>query len=73
MRTTATNVWWTTKHINADLFLSTGKPGTPAGDFERDTWAELARLATNVPEAGIHFQGISAIAQRLRILEVDQM
>lgn len=27
--------------------------------WEKNTWAELARLAKNVPEAGIHFQGSS--------------
>jgi len=25
--------------------------------FEKNTWPELARLAKDVPEAGIHFQG----------------
>lgn len=27
--------------------------------WEKDTWPELARLAKDVPEAGIHFQGLS--------------
>lgn len=32
------------------------KPNTPAQQYERDTWPELERLATESPEAGIHFQ-----------------
>lgn len=36
---------------------SVGKPGSKLAQFERDTWPELQRLASNVPEAGIHFQG----------------
>ena len=34
-----------------------GKPGELASIFERDTWPELSRLASDMPEAGIHFQG----------------
>ena len=34
-----------------------GKPGSKLAEFERDTWPELSKLASNVPEAGIHFQG----------------
>lgn len=32
---------------------------SPASDnrWEKNTWPELARLASDVPEAGIHFQG----------------
>lgn len=26
--------------------------------WEKGTWPELARLAKDVPEAGIHFQGV---------------
>lgn len=37
--------------------LSVSKEGTPAHVYERDTWAPLADLATNHPEAGVHFQG----------------
>ncbi|GAM90138.1 hypothetical protein ANO11243_081780 [Dothideomycetidae sp. 11243] len=37
-------------------FLPASKDGTPARQYERDTWPELARLARDVPEAGIHFQ-----------------
>jgi D-amino-acid oxidase len=33
-----------------------GKAGTQKAQFERDTWPELSRLASDVPEAGIHFQ-----------------
>lgn len=36
---------------------SVGKPGTPSEVYERNTWPELARLAKDLPEAGIHFQG----------------
>ncbi|KAK5117352.1 hypothetical protein LTR62_005969 [Meristemomyces frigidus] len=32
------------------------KPGTPSQSYERDTWPELARLAQDLPEAGVHFQ-----------------
>src|SRR3569833_337951 len=28
----------------------------PDSRYERDTWPEMKRLATEVPEAGIHFQ-----------------
>lgn len=33
-----------------------GIEGTPNADYERDTWPELARLAKDLPEAGVHFQ-----------------
>jgi hypothetical protein len=33
------------------------KPGTDSETYERNTWPELARLAKDVPEAGLHFQG----------------
>lgn len=36
---------------------SVAKEGTASGDFERDTWPELSRLAQDLPEAGVHFQG----------------
>ena len=36
---------------------SMGKPEKLANKFERDTWPELERLARDLPEAGIHFQG----------------
>lgn len=35
-----------------------GETLTLAERFERDTWPELARLAKDLPEAGIHFQGM---------------
>ncbi|KAI9821520.1 MAG: hypothetical protein M1826_000642 [Phylliscum demangeonii] len=38
-------------------YLPVSKAGTEAADWDRTTWAELARLASLVPEAGIHFQG----------------
>jgi len=37
-------------------YLSVGKPGTNLAQFERDTWPELSRLASDVLEAGVHFQ-----------------
>lgn len=37
-------------------YLPVGKPGSNLAQFERDTWPELARLASDVVEAGIHFQ-----------------
>ena len=41
----------------ADL-ESVGKEGTPSQEYERTTWPELAKLAQDHPEAGIHFQGM---------------
>ncbi|WPH04431.1 Hypothetical protein R9X50_00732200 [Acrodontium crateriforme] len=37
-------------------YLPVATPGSPAETFERNTWPELAKLASNTPEAGIHFQ-----------------
>ncbi|KAG9519440.1 FAD dependent oxidoreductase, partial [Aureobasidium melanogenum] len=37
-------------------YLPVGKEGTPSQEYERNTWPELARLAEEHPEAGIHFQ-----------------
>jgi hypothetical protein len=36
---------------------SMGSLESIAGQFERDSWPELSRLAKEQPEAGIHFQG----------------
>lgn len=36
---------------------SVAKQGTPSQGYERATWPELEKLARDVPEAGIHFQG----------------
>ncbi|TKA37330.1 hypothetical protein B0A49_12983, partial [Cryomyces minteri] len=33
-----------------------GKQGTASELYERNTWPELARLAADLPEAGVHFQ-----------------
>lgn len=33
------------------------KQGTPSEGYERETWPELEKLARDVPEAGLHFQG----------------
>ena len=38
------------------VYFQVGKVGTQKAQFERDTWPELARLAKDVPDAGIHFQ-----------------
>ncbi|THV73580.1 FAD dependent oxidoreductase [Aureobasidium pullulans] len=38
-------------------YLPVGKEGTPSQEYERNTWPELAKLAEQHPEAGIHFQG----------------
>jgi D-amino-acid oxidase len=43
--------------IRAD-FESVGKENTPSQDYERNTWPELAKLAQDHPEAGVHFQGM---------------
>ncbi|KAG2164668.1 hypothetical protein VTO58DRAFT_103192 [Aureobasidium pullulans] len=37
-------------------YLPVGKEGTPSQEYERNTWPELAKLAEQHPEAGIHFQ-----------------
>ncbi|KAF4312090.1 FAD dependent oxidoreductase [Botryosphaeria dothidea] len=37
-------------------YLPVGAPGSSLAQYERSTWPELERLATNVPEAHIHFQ-----------------
>ncbi|KAK5121422.1 hypothetical protein LTR85_005254 [Meristemomyces frigidus] len=37
-------------------YLPVGKPGTASEGYERNTWPELARLASELPETGIHFQ-----------------
>lgn len=42
--------------LTSSHFTSVGKPGSSLAQFERDTWPELARLATSVVEAGVHFQ-----------------
>lgn len=36
--------------------LPVAKPGTKAQQYESDTWHELYRLASELPEAGVHFQ-----------------
>lgn len=37
--------------------LGIGNPDPNALPYEASTWPELERLARDVPEAGIHFQG----------------
>ena len=39
--------------------FSVSSKGTPAADWDRNTWPELEKLARHHPEAGIHFQGMS--------------
>jgi hypothetical protein len=41
-------------HDTDTLFSFSTKEGNR---WEKGTWPELARLAKDVPEAGIHFQG----------------
>ncbi|KAL9089431.1 MAG: hypothetical protein Q9165_005752 [Trypethelium subeluteriae] len=36
--------------------LGVAKPGSLGEQYERDTWPELKRLASHLPEAGVHFQ-----------------
>ncbi|KAK4574708.1 D-amino acid oxidase [Recurvomyces mirabilis] len=44
--------------LSAELIykVSVAKAGTPSESYERNTWPELARLAQDLPESGIHFQ-----------------
>lgn len=44
--------------ISADLDRVSNTAGNR---WEKNTWPELARLAKDVPEAGIHFQGASSL------------
>ncbi|TKX27666.1 D-amino-acid oxidase [Elsinoe australis] len=37
-------------------YFPVSKVGTPSNQYERVTWPELARLARDLPEAGVHFQ-----------------
>ncbi|KAI9838173.1 MAG: hypothetical protein M1838_004662, partial [Thelocarpon superellum] len=39
-------------------YLPVSVRGTRATEWDRNTWPELARLAREVPEAGIHFQDV---------------
>ncbi|KAI9694096.1 MAG: hypothetical protein M1822_003367 [Bathelium mastoideum] len=38
-------------------FFPVAKPGSLGEQYERNTWPELERLASRLPEAGVHFQG----------------
>ena len=43
---------------DADVLLNrVAKEGTPQQEYERVTWRQLAKLAGEKVEAGIHFQG----------------
>nr|POE72100.1 d-amino-acid oxidase [Quercus suber] len=46
------------KHMPGDYDIDFSTLESLAGGFERDTWPDLEHLARNVPEAGIHFQGL---------------
>jgi D-amino-acid oxidase len=46
--------------------------GTEAAEWDRNTWYELYRLAKEVPEAGVHFQGRQILYQWLRAVEIEQ-
>lgn len=47
--------------------------GTPAAQWDKDTWAPLEDLARNKPEAGVHFQGVlSANARSLLVSANDK-
>jgi len=45
-----------TEPHNTDPPNSVAKPGSASQQYEQATWTELARLAKDLPEAGIHFQ-----------------
>lgn len=32
--------------------------GTPAAEWDKNTWGPLEELARNHPDAGVHFQGM---------------
>jgi hypothetical protein len=47
-----------TRSVTDVLFLlSVSVRNTPAAEYDKNTWAPLADLAQNHPEAGVHFQG----------------
>ncbi|MCJ1318968.1 hypothetical protein MMC15_004300 [Xylographa vitiligo] len=43
-------------------YLPVSAAGTAAAEHDRNTWPELARLARDVPEAGVHFQDTTIYA-----------
>lgn len=42
----------------ADIYRF-GKAGTPAAQYEKETWPFLKEITEKYPEAGIHFRGMS--------------
>lgn len=60
------NYFLTMTFTTLTKIISVSKPGTPSETFERKTWPELARLASEMPEAGVHFQGMSGEYVRSR-------
>lgn len=50
-----------TPSSNALLRLRVGAEGSALAQFERETFPELFRLATDVLDAGVHFQGLLRI------------
>ncbi|KZF23205.1 D-amino-acid oxidase [Xylona heveae TC161] len=49
------DIEYTSPWAGANMFPMAAR-NTPAMEYEKNTWPELAHLAKNVPEAGIHFQ-----------------
>lgn len=41
--------------------ISVSPKGSRAAEWDRVTFVELYRLTSNVPEAGIHFQGMDIV------------
>lgn len=72
-----------TPFLRGSILMLSSMSDTAGSRWERNTWAELARLAKDVPEAGIHFQsrlitqpyypGISEQSQVLRFTTVRRM
>jgi len=44
-----------------DIEYRVSNRGTDAAEWDKNTWYELYRLARDVPEAGIHVQGINPL------------
>lgn len=44
-------------HIQVLNHSSVSSRGTEAAEWDKNTWAPLADLARNHPDAGVHFQG----------------
>ena len=60
---------WTTDRISPGglMLARVSIANTPEAEWDRHTWTELAMLAKQRPEAGVHFQGkVPACTERLR-------